>query len=56
MPGLFAEGVNGLLLEDVRVSFDAADKQSYWGKVCVNTSLAGWPVTVVGGSCALPQS
>ena len=54
MPGLFAEGVEGLRLEDVSIAFDASKRQGYWGSVCVNTTAAGFPVTTVGGSCVLP--
>lgn len=54
MPGIFAERVEGLRLEDVHVRFDRARAQSYWGTQCVNTSAAGFPVAVVGGSCEAP--
>ena len=50
MPGLFVERVEGLVLDDLHVMFSAA-KQPYWGTVCVNISAAGFPVTVLGGSC-----
>jgi polygalacturonase len=54
MPGVYVEGVEGLVLDDVRVSF-VGDMQPYWSSsTCVNTTHAGYPVTVVGGSCALP--
>jgi polygalacturonase len=53
MPGLYAEGVEGLLLDDVSIEFDAAKPQGYWGAVCANTSRAG-PVRVIGGSCVPP--
>ena len=56
MPGLYAESVEGLTLEDVHVSFDAADPQGYWGHACTNTTRAGFPVRVVGGSCAPPPA
>ena len=54
MPGLYAEGVGGLVLEDVDIAFDNAVFQSYWGGGCVNTTRAGAPVTVKGGSCIPP--
>ena len=54
MPGLYVEGVGGLTLDGVNVTFVAARRQSYWGHVCVNTTAAGAPVTVVGGSCTPP--
>jgi peptidoglycan/LPS O-acetylase OafA/YrhL len=56
MPGLYAEGVVGLTLADVSVAFDRHQPQPYWGTVCLNTSAAGAPVTVLGGSCTLPAA
>ena len=48
--------IEGLVLDGVRVSFSGA-AQPYWSTTtCVNTTHAGFPVTVVGGSCALPAS
>ena len=53
MPGVFAEGVEGLLLANVSVAIDAG---AFWaGAECVNTTAAGAPVTVVGGSCSNPR-
>ena len=54
MPGLYAEAVEGLTLEDVNISFDQADPQGYWGRVCANTTRVGFPMRVVGGSCVPP--
>ena len=54
MPGLYAEGVSGLTLEDVGIAFDNAVFQSYWGGECINTTHAGAPVAVTGGSCLPP--
>ena len=51
MPGLYAENVKGLVLDDLNIIFENANYQSYWGSACVNTSAAGFPVTVIGGSC-----
>ncbi len=57
MPGLLAEGVAGLVLEDVDIAFDNARYQAYWGAApCLNTSAAGAPVTVTGGSCVPPKA
>jgi hypothetical protein len=53
MPAIYAESVTGLVLDDVRVAF-VGDVQPYWGSVCVNTTRAGAPVSVIGGSCTLP--
>ena len=53
MPGIYAESVAGLVLDDVRIAF-VGDAQPYWGSVCVNTTRAGAPVKVIGGSCAPP--
>lgn len=50
MPGLFVERVEGLVLDGVDIRFSSA-RQPYWGDVCVNTSAAEFPVTVIGGSC-----
>lgn len=56
MPGVYAEGVEGLTLEDVNVRFDNAKYQWYWGAApCVNTTQAGSPVKVIGGSCTPPS-
>ncbi len=55
MPGLFAENVEGLVLDGLNVVFENANHQPYWGSACVNTSAAGFPVTVVGGSCVPPK-
>lgn len=53
MPGIYAEGVAGLVLDDVRVAF-VGEPQPYWSPTtCVNTTRAGHPVRVLGGSCAL---
>jgi len=55
MSGLYVEGVQGLRLEDVFVTFDASKRQSYWGRGgCLNTTLAGFPIVVVGGGCVPP--
>ena len=57
MPGLLAEGVEGLVLEDVDVAFDNSRYQAYWGAApCLNTTAAGAPVTVTGGSCVPPKA
>jgi polygalacturonase len=54
MPAIFVEAVSHLVLDDVRVAFNGARRQPYWGaNVCVNASAAGAPVTVRGGSCDL---
>jgi polygalacturonase len=54
MPGVFVEGVEGLVLDNVRVEFSGA-AQPYWSTTtCFNTSRAGFPVVITGGSCALP--
>jgi hypothetical protein len=56
MPGVYAEGVEGLTLEDVNVRFDNAKYQWYWGAApCVNTTKAGSAVKVIGGSCTPPS-
>jgi hypothetical protein len=54
MSGLYAEEVQGLQLVDVNITFVADHAQSYWGTECVNTTAAGFPVSVVGGSCVPP--
>jgi hypothetical protein len=54
MPGLYAEAVKGLTLDNVNIAFDSARAQPYWGTVCVNSSAAGSPVSIVGGSCVAP--
>ena len=55
MSGVYAERIEALSLDDVNVVFAGAP-QPYWGTACVNTTAAGFPVTVRGGSCALPSA
>ena len=54
MPGLFVENVEGLVLDGLNVTFENSHWQSYWGTECVNTSAAGFPVTVIGASVCVP--
>jgi hypothetical protein len=54
MPGLYAEGVEGLVLDGVNVTFNNANFQSYWGSECVNTSSAGFPVKATNAVCGPP--
>jgi hypothetical protein len=54
MPGLYVEGVEGLVLDSLNVTFNNANFQAYWGSECVNTSAAGFPVSVVGASVCVP--
>ena len=42
--GLFVEGVEGLVLDNVTVRFERRHAQPYWTRVCVNASAAGFPV------------
>jgi len=54
MAGLYAEAVEGLVLEDVHIAFNNSRWQGYWGTACVNVSAAGHPVQQTGGSCVAP--
>ena len=54
MSGLYAEAVEGLVLEDVDIAFNNENYQSYWGTACLNLTAVGWPVTQSGGSCLPP--
>ena len=57
MPGLYAENVEGLVLDGLNVTFVNAHYQGYWGSECVNTTAAGFPVSVIGNSvCVPPQA
>ena len=56
MAGVYAEAVEGLVLDGVRVAFNNARWHSYWGTECVNVSAAGYPVTQSGGACVPPQA
>ena len=49
--GLFVEGVEGLLLDNVTVRFAQEHAQPYWTRVCVNASAAGFPVEDRGLTC-----
>ena len=55
MAGLYAEAVEGLVLEDVNIRFNNLRWQSYWGTSCLNLTAAGFPVTQNGGSCTPPK-
>lgn len=54
MPGMYVAGVQGLLLDNVHISFNTSDAQSYWGTECINATAAGFPVVTRGGSCVPP--
>lgn len=52
--GIYVEAVDGLLLQDVAVTFNASNPQPDWSGVCFNTSNAGAPVTTQGCICTPP--
>lgn len=57
MSGLYAEAVQGLVLEDVHIAFNNGGPlgpQAYWGTACLNLTAAGFPVQQSGGSCIPP--
>jgi polygalacturonase len=49
--GIYIEAANGVVLENVNVSWVGAHAQPYWGRTCFNTTNAGFPVTVTGSTC-----
>ena len=51
--GIVVEYSAGVMLNDVNINFMDANRQSYWGNVCINTTNAMHPVTVNGGTCSL---
>lgn len=55
MSGVYAESVEGLVLDGVNVTFANDRWQSYWGTECVNVTHAGYPVTQRGGACTPPK-
>ena len=54
MPGVYVEGVLGLVLEDVSIVFNNARQQAYWGSECFNLTAAGHPVATSNLSCVPP--
>jgi hypothetical protein len=50
--GLFAEDVEGLVLQDVSVVFAKERQQWYWTMICFNMSETRWPVNMTGCSCS----
>lgn len=56
MPGLYVEGVEGLVLDTVSIVFNNTNAQGYWGTECVNSTSAGFPITVLGTSVCVPPA
>lgn len=54
--GIYVEYVEGLVLDTVSVVFDDRNPQGFWGSECVNTSAAGFPVTVLGAFVCVPAT
>jgi hypothetical protein len=50
--GLFAEDVEGLILQDVSIAFETQRRQAYWTMKCYNFSSARWPVNMTRCCCS----
>ena len=55
MAGVYAEAVEGFVMEGVTIHFNNRNWQEYWGSACVNVSVAGYRVTQNSVECAPPR-